>query len=629
MPTPSHASINLVSSDLQAVPPPSDPSPSQPPSRIWGHPTLSPKIREACRVAREKGYQYMWIDSCCIDKTSSSELSESINSMYQSYALADVCYTFLAGVPAKEDHRSKRSLFRRSRWFTRGWTLQELIAPMDVVFFAEDWTVIGSKHSLADLVTEVANINYNALLRIEPLDEFSVAQRLSWAAERETTRVEDRAYSLLGIFDINMPTLYGEGGRAFRRLQEEIMQRTPDQSLFAWTDYGLPDPNSQLYDPDATYADTGSRRFHFETMPKLHHPSLLAPSLEAFIGCAVIESLPHDEVVRRLRFRPDDSPATDYDFTPYGIRMELPMISFLSSDFFSSLGIGCVDEQRMELVPSSQWYLVILGCEHRNFPGQLLGRVCYIRSPGSSIEHLYSGYIEEKSTLWSFTFTSDLLPLSQTTIARLKSPSHISLKTLYVPQPTRDEGVDNAAYRKPHETIKLVLLKKTRNALSAQGYAVTLRSPDNDIHPTTHSITLLHSTHTIAIDYHHTLKGNSYDYQRLTITAHVKTSGPVPQHAPGEEVTAVPQTPVDGLGTQVSCTNSPPWDQKLRFEPDAELNLLGDTLLTVRHGLTFATINHYILDIELKSRQMVVSELDGNLCRALLSAGKVATSTSE
>ncbi|KAI1786361.1 heterokaryon incompatibility protein-domain-containing protein, partial [Ganoderma leucocontextum] len=195
---------------------------------------LSPKIREACAVARAHGYRYIWIDSCCIDKSSSSELSEAINSMYAWYAIAGVCYAYLADVPPGDDHEAQGSRFRKSWWFTRGWTLQELIAPVNVVFLSVDWAPIGSKHALGSLVESVTKIDYQALLHLEPLHKFSVAQRLLWAANRKTTRKEDRAYSLLGIFDIHMPTLYGEGDRAFRRLQEQIMQRIPDQSLFAW-----------------------------------------------------------------------------------------------------------------------------------------------------------------------------------------------------------------------------------------------------------------------------------------------------------------------------------------------------------------------------------------------------------
>ena len=205
------------------------------PSRsIWDDPKLSSKIRKACAVARAGGYRYIWIDSCCIDKTSSSELSEAINSMYAWYGGADTCYAYLADVPSAEVPVTKDSPFSRSRWFTRGWTLQELIAPIELKFLSKDWELIGTKYDLAEVLEEITGISKEALLHEMALDGFSVAQRLSWASMRQTERKEDQAYSLMGIFDIYMPTLYGEGERALRRLQEEIMRRTPDQSLFAW-----------------------------------------------------------------------------------------------------------------------------------------------------------------------------------------------------------------------------------------------------------------------------------------------------------------------------------------------------------------------------------------------------------
>nr|VWO97085.1 Putative heme-binding peroxidase (EC [Ganoderma boninense] len=181
-----------------------------PPRSIWDDPELSPKIVRACAVARANGYQYLWIDSCCIDKSSSSELSEAINSMYAWYSQAHVCYAYLADVSTGENHRERSSRFRSSRWFRRGWTLQELIAPLHLVFLSQDWSVIGPKYAFVDIVQEITGISDEALLQLKPLDQFSVAQRLSWASTRKTTRVEDQAYSLLGIFDINMPTLYGE-----------------------------------------------------------------------------------------------------------------------------------------------------------------------------------------------------------------------------------------------------------------------------------------------------------------------------------------------------------------------------------------------------------------------------------
>ena len=185
------------------------------------------KIKSCCSVARDNGLKYVWIDTCCIDKTSSAELSEAINSMYRWYQEADVCYAYLADVPSK-------ATFSASRWFTRGWTLQELIAPSTVIFLNEKWKELGTKASLRQDVSEYTGIPVSILSGDDNLETFSVAQRMSWAAKRKTSRIEDRAYCLLGIFGINIPLVYGERESAFIRLQEEIMRISDDHSLFAW-----------------------------------------------------------------------------------------------------------------------------------------------------------------------------------------------------------------------------------------------------------------------------------------------------------------------------------------------------------------------------------------------------------
>ncbi|PIL34788.1 hypothetical protein GSI_02575 [Ganoderma sinense ZZ0214-1] len=195
------------------------------------------KIRECCRVAREYGYSWVWIDTCCIDKSSSAELSEAINSMFAWYKCADACFAFLHDVDEYEDPCAQESSFRQSKWWTRGWTLQELLAPSMVVFFSRTWRLIGTKASLAQLVHEITGIQVEILVGARPIHRASVAQRMSWAAKRVTTRIEDRAYSLLGIFDVHMPTIYGEGSHAFIRLQEEILLRTDDQTIFCWGDF--------------------------------------------------------------------------------------------------------------------------------------------------------------------------------------------------------------------------------------------------------------------------------------------------------------------------------------------------------------------------------------------------------
>jgi hypothetical protein len=190
------------------------------------------KIRFCGEQARRSGMEYFWVDTCCIDKSNSTELAEAINSMYNWYREAQICFAYLADVTPNDDPYTSSS-FAESRWFTRGWTLQELIGPSEVIFFASDWTRIGTKHELSSVISEITGIPERFLLG-DDLAEASVAQRMSWAAKRNTTKVEDIAYCLLGIFDIRMPLIYGERERAFRRLQEEVIKVSDDQSVFAW-----------------------------------------------------------------------------------------------------------------------------------------------------------------------------------------------------------------------------------------------------------------------------------------------------------------------------------------------------------------------------------------------------------
>ncbi|THU89440.1 HET-domain-containing protein, partial [Dendrothele bispora CBS 962.96] len=205
------------------------------------------KIEKSCEVARRYRFKYIWIDTCCIDKRSSAELSEAINSMYQCYLGSRVCYAFLSDVTGDEDPRVPSSSFRNSLWFSRGWTLQELLAPSSLIFFDKDWVEFGTKSSLKDVLTIVTNIPPEILVG-EPFSQVSIACRMSWAAKRQTTRPEDIAYCLLGIFGVNMPTLYGEGAeRAFMRLQEEIIKYSDDQSIFAWREQILEASDALLH----------------------------------------------------------------------------------------------------------------------------------------------------------------------------------------------------------------------------------------------------------------------------------------------------------------------------------------------------------------------------------------------
>ncbi|RDX52439.1 hypothetical protein OH76DRAFT_1454296 [Lentinus brumalis] len=177
------------------------------PCAILSDPRVSDKVRNACAVAVSHGYRYLWLDSCCIDKTSSAELSEAINSMYGWYASAEICFVYLA---------------------------DEMIAPAQVLFLSRDWRVFGSKASLEDLIEDITGVERGVLNHTKALNTVSVARRMWWAHQRTTTRVEDEAYSLMGIFGIHMSPIYGEGGNAFIRLQQEILRTTPGQSIFVW-----------------------------------------------------------------------------------------------------------------------------------------------------------------------------------------------------------------------------------------------------------------------------------------------------------------------------------------------------------------------------------------------------------
>ena len=192
------------------------------------------KVSGCCKQAQEDGYRYVWIDTCCIDKTNSVELQEAINSMFRWYQNAAICYAFLSDVPRGDDPHKPGSAFVTSRWFQRGWTLQELIAPLNFRFYDNEWECIGTKGDLCDVVEQITGIPTPFLLGIADIHHASVAQRMSWAALRVTKRQEDIAYCLLGIFGIFMPLIYGEGDKAFRRLQEQIMKDVGDDSIFAW-----------------------------------------------------------------------------------------------------------------------------------------------------------------------------------------------------------------------------------------------------------------------------------------------------------------------------------------------------------------------------------------------------------
>ena len=184
------------------------------------------KIKFCGEQANRDGLQYFWVDTCCIDKSNAVELATAINSMFRWYRNATKCYVYLADVstPGHDtDVQAKQSTweaaFRDSRWFTRGWTLQELIAPAVVEFFSKERKLLGSKRSLEKLIHRITKIPIQAL-RGNPFSDFSIAERKGWVAQRQTTEEEDIVYCLLGLCEVSMLPIYGEGkGAAVKRLQ--------------------------------------------------------------------------------------------------------------------------------------------------------------------------------------------------------------------------------------------------------------------------------------------------------------------------------------------------------------------------------------------------------------------------
>jgi hypothetical protein len=227
----------------------------------WKAKKGSVKVQYTCEQALKDGYDYVWIDTCCINKDSGAELSEAINSMFMWYREASLCYAYLSDIDVETN-----SLLSQCNWFRRGWTLQELIAPDHVHFYDVTWAYLGSRTYLAPELSQLTGIQEDFLMRghsdqrqtdwqcagytdpyycqycscpkgpdvQEQLSQISVARRMKWASRRITTRVEDTAYCLMGLFDVNMPLLYGEGTKAFRRLQQEIIRRSGDHSIFAF-----------------------------------------------------------------------------------------------------------------------------------------------------------------------------------------------------------------------------------------------------------------------------------------------------------------------------------------------------------------------------------------------------------
>ena len=269
------------------------------------------KIVDTCKQAKKDGYEWVWVDTCCIDKRSSAELSEAINSMYRWYANATICYAYLHDVdgscfPTFPDSSKYRKSNGWPEWFSRGWTLQEMIAPRNLQFFNKDWQPIGYKKGLAGDLRCITQVPPHILTDGLEGNRPCIAQIISWAAKRTTTRVEDKAYSLMGLLDVNMPMLYGEGKKAFQRLQLEIIRSSNDRSIFAW---GFRSSNVRI-------------------------GSILADDPNDFENCSDMKLMDHNELVTKL---PElSSINTDhfdvFPITNRGIQIWMPLCRYRDSN---------------------------------------------------------------------------------------------------------------------------------------------------------------------------------------------------------------------------------------------------------------------------------------------------------
>ncbi|KIK12244.1 hypothetical protein PISMIDRAFT_689642, partial [Pisolithus microcarpus 441] len=260
------------------------------------------KLQGFCAVACEWGYSWAWSDTCCIDKHSSAEVQETIGSMFAWYRQSALTIVYLSDVP---DTGSIGS----SEWFRRGWTLQELLAPRTVLFYTRNWSLYKNLTSAnhkkdATVLAELARAT-----GIEPqfLYDFSPGKdnprsRLQWASSRLTTRPEDIAYSLFGIFNVHLPVLYGESAEhALGRLLTEIVSQSGDISVLDWV--GEPSPFHSCFPAHIT---------SYQRLPMPPHlnaeerSSAISEGLRSFEVLS-LQDVPGSPTVRSVQLRTPDS----------------------------------------------------------------------------------------------------------------------------------------------------------------------------------------------------------------------------------------------------------------------------------------------------------------------------------
>ena len=317
------------------------------------------KLDSFCSSVEKDGWEWVWIDTCCIDRSSSAELSEAINSMYQWYMEAEFCIAYLADISAVKDETGmKRKQFHKSEWFERGWTLQELLASREVVFYDKSWINIGTRTALGAHISRATGISNLHLSN--PL-QASVAAKMSWASLRKTSRPEDIAYCLLGLFNVSIPLLYGEGEhKAFQRLQYEIVRSRRDESIFAWTtnekdilEYAtMPAPG--LLAPSPRYFSNSGNVVTIDLeRAKVHAPQILFDGLvwtmvRGFGKCNDRKMLAPDEVLYVAPL------ACSKSFGEYPVKLKLAISRFNQPRRGPSTSLDSFSESEMQSIRHSE-----------------------------------------------------------------------------------------------------------------------------------------------------------------------------------------------------------------------------------------------------------------------------------
>ncbi|KAI0769396.1 heterokaryon incompatibility protein-domain-containing protein [Trametes elegans] len=394
---------------------------------------LPRKIRMLCRVAQADGFRLAWLDSGCIDRSSSAELSEAINSMYDWYRYSQVCYAYLDDVRCDDSPPVMKQRFFASVWFQREWTLQELIAPDVVIFLSAEWAVIGTKHSLADVIEEATRIDAAVLTHKQSLDTVSVAKRMSWAARRKTTKVEDEAYCLLGIFGVHIATVYGEGSNAFVRLQEEICRHIPDQTIFAWGSAVTREdaerfafsnvPQAHVHDPHRPLRRDTARAAAVTGSTQKQY--LFATSPSAFRRSYKLRPISPATLAQRLGHSGLGYPA--YTATSHGLHTRFPLVAASSPNV------------------EGLFYLAFLACEDQD--GQSVALL--LRSPNSeTLQYVVGNISNEKIVHANDTRVHDVVVTAISSYTRIVTlptrhvsktvNQHVSLGDVYIPsRPSR------------------------------------------------------------------------------------------------------------------------------------------------------------------------------------------------